>query len=144
MTKPKTILKRLTGLVPDVDAIAKAYGVDVNRAKKIQAGMSVILELFGDLILAQAELIEGQAETAQLIEREMGREKDAQTILSNIDVFLSGDVATAEHILNVVFVPVFAQAFGRLAPERQRELFASLREAINSLKRQDGALLEPI
>ncbi len=105
--------------------------------------MQVILELFGDLILEQAELIEGQLETAQLIEREIGRGRDAQTILSNIDVFLSGDVATAEHILNVIFVPVFAQAFSKLAPERQRELFASLREAINSLKRRDGVLEEP-
>lgn len=143
MTKKGTILKRLGGLVPDVEKIAQAYGVDQKRALKIQSSISVIFELFGDLILEQAVLIEGQAETALLIEREMGRGRDAQTILSNIDVFLSGDVVTVEHILNVIFAPVFAEAFGRLNPERQRDLFAALRFAINSLKRQDGVLTEP-
>lgn len=142
-TKKGAVIKRLGGLVPDVEKIAQAYGIDQKKAKRIQTSMGVIFELFGELILEQAALVEGQAETAILIEREMGRGRDAQTILSNIDVFLSGDVATAEHILNVVFAPVFAEAFGRLAPERQRELFAALRFAINSLKRQDGILAEP-
>jgi hypothetical protein len=141
-TKPKqSILKRLTGLVPDVDAIARAYGVDQKRAKKIQVGLGSLLEFLGDLILEQAEFIEGQTETANLIDREIGRERDARTIFSNIDVFLSGDAATAEHILSIMFVPIFAQAFSKLEPERQRELFAALREAINSLKRQDGILV---
>lgn len=145
MTKSEktTILKRLGTLVPDVDAICQAYKVDEKRAKKIHKGMYFILGLFGDLLLEQAEFMEGQAGTAELIERQAHKEKDAKTILDNIEVFTSGDPATVKHILNTVFADVFADEFGKLLPERQVELFASLRVAVNSLKRRDNILLEP-
>lgn len=143
MAKRDTILKRLGPLVPDVDAIAIAYGVDRKRAKKIALGMASLLEFVGDLITEQAELIEGQADTAKLIEREFGRERDAKTILSNIEVFLVGDTASVQYVLDSVFLPIFAEAFGKLSDGRQRELFVSLREAVNSLKRQDNLLVDP-
>lgn len=142
-SKKGSVLKRLGGLVPDVDAIAAAYGVDQKRAKRIQAGMQTVLELFMDLIAEQADFIEGQAETAKVIERQAGKERDALTIFMNIDQFLSGDAPTIEYILEIVFTEIFADAFGRLDPARQIELFAALRTAINSLKRQDGILSEP-
>lgn len=105
--------------------------------------MASLLEFVGDLITEQAELIEGQADTAKLIEREFGRERDAKTILSNIEVFLVGDTASVQYVLDSVFLPIFAEAFGKLSDGRQRELFVSLREAVNSLKRQDNLLVDP-
>lgn len=145
MTKQRgTILKRLGGLVPDVDAIAAAYGVDQRKAKKIQKGMETFLQLFVDLMAEQADFIEGQADTAKLIERQAGKSRDALTIFMNVDQFLSGDEPTIEYILEIVFTEVFANAFGKLEPPRQTELFAALRVAINSLKKQDGLLLEPV
>lgn len=140
MKKQETILKRLDDLIPDIDSIAHAYGIDQRRAKRIYASMKILLGLFGELISEQVEYIEGQEVTSRLIERQLGRERDARTILGNIDVFLSGESASIQYILEQVFVPVFAEAFGRLEPERQRALFASLREAVNSLQKQDGIL----
>lgn len=138
--KPK-ILKRLPGLIPDVDAICIAYGVDQRRAKRIQDGLIHLLDFVGDLVSEQAELIEGQADTAKLIARQVGKEKDALTIIMNMDVFLSGDTATVEYILSIVFTETFAEAFGKLESDRQIELFASLRKAINSLEKKEGLLI---
>lgn len=148
MTKSQraTILKRLGTLVPDVDAICQAYEVDRKRAKKIQRGIKMLTQLFLDLMelmIDQTEYIEGQAETAKMIESQADKEKDARTILNNIDVFLEGDPASVGHILNIVFTSIFADEFGKLEPARQVELFASLRKAINNLKRRDNILVEP-
>ena len=38
----------------------------------------------------------------------------------------------------------FADAFGSLPDETQIEYFNALRKGINSLKKQDGLLLEPV
>lgn len=145
MTKSEksTILKRLGTLVPDVDSICVAYNVDQRRGKKIYKGMKFILGLFGDLLLEQAEFMEGQKETAQLVERQVNKEKDAKTVLNNIEVFLMEDPASIGLILKIVRSKHFADEFGKLEPERQVELFASLRTSINSLQRRDNILVEP-
>lgn len=152
MTKPKksSILMRLAPLVPDVDAIAALYGIDVAKAKVIHGMLRAVEDATKELLLAQsqivqeqADFIEQQATTAKAIERQMGKERDARTILGNIEVFLSSESATVQYVLEQVFVPIFADAFGQLSPERQVELFSSLRVAVNSLQRRDNILLEP-
>lgn len=136
MTKSRT-LKRLGSLVPDVDTIALAYGVDQKRAKKIRAGMGTILELFGDIIAEQAEFIEGQADTAKMIDRKLGRERDAGMMLADTEQFLTGDPATAKYILKKVFTDFFANEFEKLELEERVELFSALSKAINCLKNKD-------
>lgn len=145
-TQRATILKRLGGLVPDVERICEAYEVDQKRAKKIQRGMKMLMQLFLDLMQLmsdQSEFIEGQEDTAIMIEGQVNKEKDARTILDNIEIFTSGDHPTVRFILDTVFTNVFAEEFGHLDPARQVELFASLRNSINSLQRRDNILLEP-
>lgn len=145
-TQRATILKRLGGLVPDVDAICTAYDIDQKRAKKIQRGMQMLMQLFLDLLdlmSEQAEYIEGQEGTSNLIERQVDKEKDAKTILNNIEVFLTEDPDTIGLILKIVRSKHFADEFGKLEPARQVELFASLRTTINSLQRRDNILMEP-
>lgn len=103
MPKPKksSILMRLAPLVPDVDAIAALYGIDVAKAKVIHGMLRAVEDATKELLLAQsqivqeqAEFIEQQAATAKAIERQMGKERDARTILGNIEVFLSSESAT--------------------------------------------------
>lgn len=152
MAKPKksSILMRLAPLVPDVDRIAELYGIDVAKAKVIHGMLRAVEDATKELLIAQsqivaeqAEFIEQQAKTAKQIERQLGKERDARTILGNIEVFLSSEVASVEYVLEQVFVPIFAEAFGNLTPERQVELFSSLRVAVNSLQRRDNILEEP-
>lgn len=145
-----TILKRLSALVPDVDTIADLYGIDQKRAKVIHGMLCAVEEATKELLIAQSQVVEKQAdfieqqvETAKLVEKQLGRERDAKTILNNIEVFLAGETASVRYVLEQVFLPVFAEAFGQLEPERQVALFASLREAVNSLKRRDNILMEP-
>jgi hypothetical protein len=146
MTKKRgTVLKRLGGLIPDVETIADLYDVDRDRAEVIQGLFKAVAEATkkllkaqGDVIDEQADYIEEQDQTAQKIDRQVGRERDARTILNNIDVFLQGDIDSVQHVLEQVFNPTFAAAFGQLDPGRQRALFASLREAANSLQKIDG------
>src|SRR6185503_7131767 len=152
MTKPKksSILMRLAPLVPDVDRIAELYGIDIARAKVIHGMLRAVEDATKELLIAQsqivaeqAEFIEQQAKTAKQIERQLGKERDARTILGNIEVFLSSEAVSVQYVLEQVFVPIFDEAFGNLTPERQVELFSSLRVAVNSLQRRDNILEEP-
>ena len=150
MTRKRgTVLKRLGGLVPDVEVIAELYGVDRDRAEVVQGMLKAVERAMKKLLKAQGELISEQTgymveqtQTAQKIDRQIGRERDARTILNNIDIFLQGDIDSIQHILEQVFTPVFAEAFGELDSSRQRVLFASLREAANSLQKSDGVFSE--
>lgn len=151
MTKKKSsILMRLAPLVPDVDRIAELYGIDVAKAKVIHGMLRAVEDATKELLIAQsqivqeqAEFIEQQAKTARHIEKQIGKERDARTILGNIEVFLSSEPASVQYVLEQVFVPIFAEAFGNLTPERQVQLFSSLRVAVNSLQRRDNILEEP-
>lgn len=130
MTKSR---KQLRSLIPDADKIAIAYGVDQSRAKKIQSGFGTIFELFGDLIAEQTELIEGQADTAKLIDRQLGRTRDANQIRDDTLRFLSGDPVPVEHVLKTVFTEFWRNEFVKLEYEVKIELFAALSKAIDSL-----------
>ena len=130
MTKSR---KQFHSLIPDADKIAIAYGIDQVRAKRIQSGFSTIFELFGDLIAEQTELIEGQADTAKLIDRQLGRARDANQIRDDTLRFLSGDPVPIEHVLKTVFTEFWRSEFVKLEHEVKIELFAALSKAINSL-----------
>lgn len=133
MTKPR---KQLLLLVPDADKIALAYGVDQVRAKRIQARFITIFELFGDLITEQDELIEGQAKTAKLIDRQTRQAQDAGMIRQDTLRFLSGDPVPVEHVLEMVFTSFWRGEFVKLDHDIKIKLFAALSEAINSLEEE--------
>lgn len=134
MTKPR---KQLRLLLPPADKIALAYGVDQTRALKIQAGFGTIFELFGDLIAEQAELIEGQAKTAKLIDKQTSHERDARQVKEDVIRFLSGNPIPVEHVLEMVFTPFWRSEFVKLGHEVKVKFFAALTEAINSLEADD-------
>lgn len=129
--------RKFRSLIPDADKIATACGVDQERAKKIQTQLGNLLEFVVDIIAEQAELIEGQSDTAKLADRQLGRERDASKIRGDTLRFLSGDPVPVEHVLKMVFTDPFRIEFARLEHEIKIELFAVLSKAINSLKTDD-------
>lgn len=129
--------KQLRLLLPPADKIALACGVDQQRAKKIQAQLGNLLEFVVDIIAEQAELIEGQADTAKLADKQLGRERDVGKIREDTLKFLSGDPIPVEHVLKMVFTDFYQVEFGKLEHEIKIELFAALSKAINSLKEED-------
>lgn len=131
MTKPR---KQLLLLVPDADKIALAYGVDQSRAKKIQGRFIAIFELFGDLVGEQNELIQGQAKTAKLIDKQADQAQDAGMMRQDTLKFLSGDPVPVEQVLQMVFTAFWRSEFIKLEPDIKVELFAALSKAINSLE----------
>lgn len=131
MTKPR---KQLRLLLPDADKIAIAYGVDQARAERIQDGFGIVFELFGDLIAEQAELVEGQVQTARLIDKQARQSQDAATIKEDTLKFLSGDPVPVEQVLKMVFTDFWRSEFVKLEHDIKIELFAVLSKAINSLE----------
>lgn len=134
MTKAR---KQLRSLIPDADKIARACGVDQERAKKIQAQLGNLLEFVVDIIAEQTELIEGQADTAKLVERQLGRERDAGMIREDTLRFLSGNPVPVEYVLKMVFTDFWRGQFAQLEHDIKIELFAILSKAINSLAEPD-------
>lgn len=134
MTKPRN---QLLLLVPDADKIAIAYGVDQVRAKRIQARFITLFELFGDLITEQDELIEGQAKTAKLVDKQTRQAQDAGKIREDTLRFLSGDPIPVEQVLKMVFTDFWRTEFIKLEYEIKIELFASLSKAIISLEQPE-------
>lgn len=130
-TKPR---KQLLLLLPPADKIAMAYGVDQARALRIQAATGTIFELFGDLIEETVELIEGQAKTAKLIDKQTRQSQNAGQIREDTLRFLSGDPVPVEHVLKMVFTEFWRAEFVKLGHDIKIELFASLSKAINSLE----------
>lgn len=130
MTKPR---RRFKLLLPPADKIALAYGVDQTRALGIQAVAGTIFELIGDLIEAQVELIEGQAKTARLIDKQTQQDQAEGQIKRDTLRFLSGDPVPVEKVLEMVFTPFWRSEFVKLEHDIKIELFASLSKAINSL-----------
>lgn len=129
--------RKFRSLIPDADKIATACGVDQERAKKIQTQLGNLLEFVVDIIAEQAELIEGQSDTAKLADKQLGRERDASRIREDTLRFLSGDPISVEHVLKIVFTDFYRAEFTRLEHEIKIELFAVLSKAINSLKTDD-------
>lgn len=134
MAKPRN---QLLLLVPDADKIAIAYGVDQVRAKRIQARFITLFELFGDLITEQDELIEGQAKTAKLVDKQTRQAQDAGKIREDTLRFLSGDPIPVEQVLKMVFTDFWRTEFIKLEYEIKIELFASLSKAIISLEQPE-------
>lgn len=131
MTKPRRQFKLL---IPTADQIALAYGVDQTRALQIQASFSTIFKAFGNLIEAQAELIEGQAKTARLIDKQTQQAQDAGKIRRDTLHFLSGDPVQVERVLDIVFSDFWKAEFIKLKSDIKTALFAELSIAINSLE----------
>lgn len=124
-------------LLPPADKIALAYGVDQERALRIQANFGIVFELFGDLLEAQVELVEGQAKTAKLIDRQTSHERDVRQVREDVIRFLSGDPIPVEHVLELVFTPFWRGEFVKLKHEVKVKFFAALTEAIDSLESDD-------
>lgn len=134
MTKPR---KQLLLLVPDAGQIALAYGVDQDRAERIQAGAGIVFELFADLIEDTVELIEGQAKTAKLIDKQAVKAQDEGQIKRDTLRFLSGDPVPVEKVLEMVFTSFWRSEFVKLKHEIKIELFTALTKAIDSLEEED-------
>ncbi len=138
------ITKKFSSLTPTPDRIAELYGIDQKRAKAIHEMLKAVEDATRELIIVQeqivreqAEFIEQQAETADLIERQLGRERDALTIIRNLEVMLTGKPVSVQFILAEIFVPVVAEALEKLEPTEKDELFVALSIAISSLKKFD-------
>lgn len=131
MTKPR---KQLLLLVPAAAQIAMAYGIDQDRAERIQARFITIFELFGDLIAEQDELIEGQAQTARLIDKQARQSQDAGKVRQDALKFLSGDPVPVEKVLNIIFSDFWRAEFLKLKSDIKTSLFAELSIAIESLE----------
>lgn len=125
--------KQLRSLIPDADKIALACGVDRKRGLKIQAQLGNLLEFVVDIIAEQATLIEGQSDTAKLVEQQVERERGAGKIREDILRFLSGDPIPVEYVLKTVFTDFWRAEFMKLEHEIKIELFATLSKAIDSL-----------
>jgi hypothetical protein len=128
--------RQLRLLLPTADKIALACGVDQERATKIQAQLGNLLEFVVDIIADQAELVKGQSDTIKLVEKQLGRERDAGMIREDTLRFLSGDPVPVEHVLKMVFTDFYRNEFVKLEHEIKIELFAILSKAINSLKQE--------
>lgn len=125
--------KQLRSLIPDVDKISLACGVDRKRGLKIQTQLGNLLEFVVDIIAEQATLIEGQSDTARLVERQLGLERDAGKIREDIFRFLSGDPVPVEYVLKMIFTDFWRAEFAKLEHEVKIELFVTLSKAIDSL-----------
>jgi hypothetical protein len=149
---PQSIIERLEGLIPPVADIEKSYKIDRRIAKALRKAMLAIEELMKETLQQQQQAMEVQGlqmeqqeATAGIIEAQVHKAADAQTIIQNFRIFLTEDEKTIEWILqNIIEPSVFASGFGRLDAKRQRELFNSLQKTVNDLQRTDsGMLAEP-
>lgn len=148
---PKSIVERLEGLIPPVDLIEKSYKVDRH-----------IAEAHHDLLLAAEKLtvatlkkqqhaietsellLDQQAVTADVIDIQVNKQLNAETIIQNFRIFLTEDEATVTWILEHLIEPaLFGASFANLEPGWQRKLFNSLRTTVNSLQKEHGMLVEP-
>ncbi len=123
--------------ISDPDKIAKLYGVDQAQAMVIYSMMAAVEDAIKELILVQSKIVKEQAgfiqkqtETAQAIERELGREKDAIKILEHIEASLTGQPSPAHHILSEIFMPIVANNFEKLSPEELATVFAVIKTAL--------------
>lgn len=135
MTRPR---RRFKLLLPTPEKIALAYGVDQTRALQIQASFRTMFKSFGNLIEAQAELIEGQVETARLIDKQTRQAQDTGKIRRDTLHFLSGNPVQVERVLDMVFSDFWKAEFMKLPSDIKTALFAELSVAINSLEEPEG------
>lgn len=150
-SKPKSIVERLEGLIPLVDKIADSYKIDKRIAREVYKEMLAIEERTWKAlkdqqraITVQELLIEQQETTTGIIETQVNKQLNAQTIIQNFRIFLTEDELTIQWILEHIINPgLFGAAFGNLEPRRQRELFNSLRTTVNALQKEHGMLVEP-
>lgn len=120
-------------LLLPADKIALAYGVDQKRARQMQAGLVRHMEFLKDLVLWQAELIEGQTETSKLIDKQTRQAQDAGQTRQNTLRFLAGDPAQVEKVIDMIFTPFWRNEFIKLRSDIKISLFAELTIAIESL-----------
>lgn len=147
--------KLATGLAQSMKEIE---AVNTEATQQIEQRAIEIEQLVTQQLEAVRALREGQAaqaENRERIEAMGGRWEESGlaqvkddiesigTILAhgNYMHLIKGEMSLWAWLLRVVDVPVFSGGFGQQEAERQRELFAALRLAINELKRQDGVLV---
>jgi hypothetical protein len=149
---PQSIIERLEGLVPPVHLIEKSYNVDREVAEAshtlmlaAETLMVISLKKQQKAIEASQLLLDQQEVTANIIEDQVYKAADAQTIINNFRIFLTEDEATIAWILKHIIAPsIFAGGFGKQDAKRQRELFNALQKTVNDLQRTDsGLLVEP-
>lgn len=150
-THPKSIMERLEGLIPPVELIQKSYKVDTEVA---EAGHQIMLaaeKLMVATLKKQQKAIEAsellldqQEATAGIIDTQVNKQFNAETIIQNFKIFLTEDELTIQWILEHIIKPsLFSGAFGKLEEGKQRELFNALRTTVNKLQKKDGMLAEP-
>lgn len=146
----KSIVERLEGLIIPVDIIQRRYKVERDVA---DAGHQILLateRLIKASLKKQQEAIEAseqllgkQEETATIIDFQVAKQLDAETIIINFREWLLGDDITIAWMLENALIPAFTTAFSKQSESRQRKLFAGLRRAVNALQKLDGILLQP-
>ncbi len=127
--------------ISDPDKIAKLYGIDQAQAMVIYSMMAAVEDAIKELILVQSKIVKEQAGfiksqigTAQAIERELGREKDAIKILEYIEASLTGQPSPAHHVLSEIFTPIIANELEKLNPEELVAIFAIIKTALENSK----------
>lgn len=91
---------------------------------------------FGNIIEAQAELIDGQVKTAKLIDKQTRQAQDVRQIRKEALRFLSGDPVQVEQVLNMIFSDFWRAEFLKLNSDIKTSLFAELSLAIESLDKE--------
>lgn len=148
---PKSIVERLEGLIIPVELIQKSYKVDREVA---DAGHQILLateklikaslKKQQDAIEASELLLDQQDATGDIIDIQVDKAANVETIVRNFRIFLTEDELTITWILeNIIDPALFGTSFGKVESERQRELFNSLRTTVNSLQKEHGMLAEP-
>lgn len=151
VARSESIVERLEGLIPPVDLIERSYKVDRRIAAAGHKVMLATEELIKASLKKQQQAIEvsellldQQEATSDIIDTQVNKQLNAETIIQNFRIFLTEDELTIQWILEHIFKPaLFAAAFGNLDESRQRELFNALSRTVNSLQRKDGMLAEP-
>lgn len=139
-----TYLFRMPQLLPVLTGIQEADNINQAMAEKIAVTQAVMTALAVELATGQAELDQSRLDATELIRVQVGVADDAKIILSKAEakIRLRNDPETALALLELMSDETFATAFGQLPETLQRQRFASLRGAINALKRLDTGMLE--
>ncbi len=141
MPKTQKTIDQTNRAISDPDKIAKLYGIDQAQARVIYAMMTAVEDAIKELILVQSKIVKEQAQfiqkqtgTAHAIERELGRERDARTILGYIEASLTGQVADTRNVLAGIFTPVVANELEKLELKDSTILLDAVKAALGNVK----------
>ena len=141
MAKSQKTINQTDRAISDPDKIAKLYGIDQAQARVIYAMMTAVEDAIKELILVQSKIVREQAQfiqkqtgTAHAIERELGRERDARTILGYIEASLTGKISSIQNVIAGIFTPIVAGELEKLDEQELDILLAAVKTALEKVK----------